>query len=112
MNPSTGGWDDSINVLVVDDSSVIRQVLTTTLPHDPSIDGIGDCQSAVIAHADHDDAKGLKEMHDMGARTMGQDEDSCVVYGMPKEAAKLGAVDRELPLSRIALEIVAYGGGR
>ncbi|MGZ5015694.1 MAG: protein-glutamate methylesterase/protein-glutamine glutaminase [Methylobacter sp.] len=56
-----------------------------------------------------DGAKGLKEMHDMGARTVGQDEDSCVVYGMPKEAAKLGAVHRELPLGRIAYEIVAYG---
>ncbi|HEY8158824.1 MAG TPA: chemotaxis response regulator protein-glutamate methylesterase [Methylobacter sp.] len=56
-----------------------------------------------------DGAKGLKEMHDMGARTVGQDEDSCVVYGMPKEAAKLGAVNRELPLGRIAYEIVAYG---
>jgi len=59
-----------------------------------------------------DGAKGLKEMHDMGARTLGQDEDSCVVYGMPKEAAKLGAVDKELALSRIAAEIVAYGNGR
>lgn len=59
-----------------------------------------------------DGAKGLKEMHDMGARTVGQDEDSCVVYGMPKEAAKLGAVTGELPLARIAGEIVAYGGGR
>jgi len=59
-----------------------------------------------------DGAKGLKEMHDMGARTVGQDEDSCVVYGMPKEAAKLGAVNGELPLARIAGEIVAYGGGR
>jgi len=56
-----------------------------------------------------DGAKGLKEMHDMGARTVGQDEDSCVVYGMPKEAVKLGAVHRELPLDRIAYEIVAYG---
>jgi two-component system chemotaxis response regulator CheB len=56
-----------------------------------------------------DGAKGLKEMHDMGARTVGQDEDSCVVYGMPKEAVKLGAVHRELPLGRIAYEIVAYG---
>ena len=54
-----------------------------------------------------DGAKGLKEMHDMGARTVGQDEDSCVVYGMPKEAVKLGAVDKELPLGRIAGEIVA-----
>ncbi|MGZ8907436.1 MAG: chemotaxis protein CheB, partial [Methylobacter sp.] len=59
-----------------------------------------------------DGAKGLKEMHDMGARTVGQDEDSCVVYGMPKEASKLGAVSRELPLGLIACEIVAYGGGR
>jgi two-component system chemotaxis response regulator CheB len=57
-----------------------------------------------------DGAKGLKEMLDMGARTVGQDEDSCVVYGMPKEAAKLGAVNKELPLGRIAYEIVAYGG--
>ncbi|TAK65204.1 chemotaxis response regulator protein-glutamate methylesterase [Methylobacter sp.] len=59
-----------------------------------------------------DGAKGLKEMHDMGARTVGQDEDSCVVYGMPKEAAKLGAVHKELPLGRIAYEIAAYGSGR
>jgi two-component system chemotaxis response regulator CheB len=56
-----------------------------------------------------DGAKGLKEMFDMGASTFGQDEDSCIVYGMPKEALKLGAVNRELPLSQIAHEIVAYG---
>ncbi|UOA09802.1 chemotaxis response regulator protein-glutamate methylesterase [Methylobacter sp. S3L5C] len=59
-----------------------------------------------------DGAKGLKEMFDMGASTLGQDEDSCVVYGMPKEALKLGAVNRELPLSQIAHEIVAYAGRR
>lgn len=59
-----------------------------------------------------DGARGLKEMYDMGANTLGQDEDSCVVYGMPKEAVKLGAVNKELPLSRIAHEIIAYGSGR
>jgi two-component system chemotaxis response regulator CheB len=59
-----------------------------------------------------DGAKGLKEMFDMGASTLGQDEDSCVVYGMPKEALKLGAVNRELPLSQIAYEIIAYAGRR
>lgn len=48
-----------------------------------------------------DGAKGLKEMHDAGAWTIGQDEDSCVVYGMPKEAVKLGAVDKVLPLKNI-----------
>ena len=59
-----------------------------------------------------DGARGLKEMSEMGARTLGQDEASCVVYGMPKEAAKLGAVNKELPLNRIAHEIVAYGNGK
>ncbi len=59
-----------------------------------------------------DGAKGLKEMHDMQASTLGQDEESCVVYGMPKEAFKLGAVDKEVPLEQIAQEILAYASGR
>ncbi len=53
-----------------------------------------------------DGARGLKEMRDAGARTLGQDEDSCVVYGMPKEALKLGGVERELPLEAIPSAIV------
>ena len=53
-----------------------------------------------------DGAHGLKELHDMGARTLAQDEASCVVYGMPKEAVKLGAVDRILPLGEIHQEII------
>ena len=53
-----------------------------------------------------DGARGLKELHDMGARTLAQDEESCVVYGMPKEAVKLGAVDRILPLGEIHTEIL------
>ena len=52
-----------------------------------------------------DGAHGLKELHDVGGRTLAQDEASCVVYGMPKEAVKLGAVDRVLPLGEIHLEI-------
>jgi len=59
-----------------------------------------------------DGAQGLKEMRDAGARTLGQDEDSCVVYGMPKEAFKLGAVEREVSLNRITQEITNYGSGR
>ncbi|HEX5364885.1 MAG TPA: chemotaxis response regulator protein-glutamate methylesterase [Gallionella sp.] len=57
-----------------------------------------------------DGARGLKEMRDAGARTIGQDEASCVVYGMPKEAMKHGAVDQELPLDHIAGVISAYRG--
>ncbi len=56
-----------------------------------------------------DGAQGLKEMLDVGAHTLGQNEASCVVYGMPKEACKLGAVEREIELDAIPREIVAYG---
>ena len=49
-----------------------------------------------------DGAVGLLEMRNEGALTIGQDEQSCVVYGMPKEAVKRGAVIKTLPLSGIA----------
>jgi len=89
--------------------------------HRPSVDvlfrSVAQCAGKnalgiIMTGMGDDGARGLKEMHDMGARTVGQDEDSCVVYGMPKEAVKLGAVNKELPLDRIAYEIVAYGSGR
>ena len=53
-----------------------------------------------------DGAKGLLKMKEAGARTIAQDEDSCVVFGMPKEAIKIGAVDRIAPIDRIAEEII------
>ncbi len=55
-----------------------------------------------------DGARGLKEMHDAGATTVAQDEATCVVYGMPKEAVKLGGVDRSAPLQAIPAEIMKY----
>jgi len=53
-----------------------------------------------------DGAAGLLEMRKCGARTVAQDEESCVVYGMPKEAVKRGAVEKTLPLSAIGREIM------
>jgi two-component system chemotaxis response regulator CheB len=53
-----------------------------------------------------DGAAGLAEMHAAGARTVAQDEESCVVFGMPREAIKRGGVDRIVPLSSISQEIV------
>lgn len=53
-----------------------------------------------------DGAEGMLEMKNAGARTIGQDEKSCVVYGMPKEAMKLQAVEKELPIDKIAEEII------
>ena len=55
-----------------------------------------------------DGAQGLKEMHDAGARTVAQDEASSVVFGMPKEAIKLGAADLTLPLNQISGAIVNF----
>jgi two-component system chemotaxis response regulator CheB len=53
-----------------------------------------------------DGAQGLLNMHQAGAHTVAQDEASCVVYGMPKVAVDLGAVDRVLSLDGIAGEIM------
>ena len=88
--------------------------------HRPSVDvlfrSVAQCAGKnalgiIMTGMGDDGAKGLKEMHDAGARTVGQDEDSCVVYGMPREAVKQGAVDSEMPLSHIAGTIMA-GGAR
>lgn len=54
-----------------------------------------------------DGAQGLLSMHKAGASTMTQDETSCVVYGMPREAVRLGASRRVLPLHTISAAIVA-----
>jgi two-component system, chemotaxis family, protein-glutamate methylesterase/glutaminase len=54
-----------------------------------------------------DGAKGMKEMKKAGAHTISQDEQTCVVFGMPHEAIKLGAVDHILPLDAIAGEIIS-----
>jgi len=62
-----------------------------------------------------DGARGLKEMRDSGAYTFGENEDTCVVYGMPKEAMKAGAVCEEIPLQQIAgkiCEVHAMVSGR
>ncbi len=49
-----------------------------------------------------DGAKGMLEMKDAGSYNIAQDEESCVVFGMPNEAIKLGGVDKILPLDSIA----------
>jgi len=53
-----------------------------------------------------DGAAGLAEMRNAGARTLAQDEDSCVVFGMPREAIKRGGVERVVPLQGIAAEVM------
>jgi two-component system chemotaxis response regulator CheB len=53
-----------------------------------------------------DGAKGMLEMKEAGAFNLAQDEASCVVFGMPKEAIKLGGVDKVLSLDKLAGEVL------
>ncbi|MBC7921296.1 MAG: chemotaxis response regulator protein-glutamate methylesterase, partial [Ferruginibacter sp.] len=54
-----------------------------------------------------DGAKGLLEMKEAGAKTIAQNEQSCVVFGMPKEAIRLNAVSKVLPLEQIAAHVLS-----
>jgi two-component system chemotaxis response regulator CheB len=56
----------------------------------------------------NDGAKGLLAMHEMGAYTLAQDEQTCVVFGMPREAIRLEAVDNVMPIQHIPRAIVSY----
>ena len=53
-----------------------------------------------------DGASGLLEMRNMGAFTIGQDEETCVVYGMPREAHERGAVMKQTSLQHVAQAII------
>lgn len=83
--------------------------------HRPSVDVLfrsaaryagKNCIGVIMTGMGDDGAKGMKEMKDAGAVNIAQDEESCVVYGMPKEAVKAGGVDVILPLSRIASKVM------
>lgn len=60
----------------------------------------------ILTGMGNDGAHGLYNMHQSGAKTIAQSEESCVVFGMPKEAIKLGGVDMVVPLSAISSTII------
>ena len=85
--------------------------------HRPSVDVLFDSVAqyagantigVILTGMGGDGAKGMLAMKQAGAYTIAQDEASCVVFGMPKEAIKLGGVDKVLPLSEVPDAIVAY----
>ena len=64
----------------------------------------------ILTGMGRDGALGLKAIRDEGGRTLGQDEHSCVVYGMPKAAADIGAVERQTSLDRMGDAILDLCG--
>jgi two-component system, chemotaxis family, protein-glutamate methylesterase/glutaminase len=61
---------------------------------------------AILTGMGADGAKGLLTMRQNGARTLAQDEKSCVVFGMPKEAISMGAAEIIKPLSEVAKSLL------
>ncbi len=79
--------------------------------HRPSVDVLfrsvakfagANATGVIMTGMGDDGARGLREMREAGAHTIAQDEKSCVVFGMPKEAIKLDAVERIVPLEQLA----------
>lgn len=68
----------------------------------------GNAVGIIMTGMGSDGAAGIKEMRDSGAYTIAQDEASCVVFGMPKEAIKLGGIDRVEPLEAIPNDILMH----
>ncbi len=83
--------------------------------HRPSVDVLfrsaaryagKNCVGVIMTGMGDDGAKGMLEMKTSGAMTLAQDEKTCVVFGMPQEAIKLGGVHKILPLERLAAEVM------
>jgi two-component system chemotaxis response regulator CheB len=85
--------------------------------HKPSVDVLfrsasecagRDILGIILTGMGDDGARGMKVLHDGGARTIAQNEETCVVFGMPKEAIKLQAIDEILPLESMARAILQF----
>ena len=83
--------------------------------HQPSVDQLfhsvarvagADAVGAILTGMGGDGAEGMKAMRDRGSITIGQDEATSVVYGMPAVAHRIGAVTQQLPLRRIAARLL------
>ena len=85
--------------------------------HRPSVDVLfrsasqvagRNAMGVILTGMGDDGARGLLEMRQAGSHTVAQDEESCIVFGMPKEAIQRGAAAKVVPLSRVANEINTY----
>jgi two-component system chemotaxis response regulator CheB len=79
-------------------------VLFRSVAHAAGANAVG----IILTGMGKDGANGLLEMRRAGASTIGQDEATCVVYGMPKAAYDIGAVEIELPIRKIAQQVLHH----
>jgi two-component system chemotaxis response regulator CheB len=85
--------------------------------HKPSVDVLfrsaaecvgRDALAIILTGMGDDGARGMKQLHDQGARTLAQNEASCVVFGMPKVAIEMGGIDDIVPIDQVARSILAF----
>ncbi len=85
--------------------------------HRPSVDVLfksvaqaagANAVGVIMTGMGRDGAAGMKQMHDRGAYTIAQDEQSCIVFGMPREAIALDAADAVLPLQALSSAVIEY----
>lgn len=102
---------DKLIVVINDDAPVNR--------HKPSVDymyqsvsqmGSKKVVGVILTGMGADGAREMKRLHDMGIKTIAQDKDSCVVFGMPQAAIQQGGVDFVLPLDQIGSKIIELCG--
>jgi two-component system chemotaxis response regulator CheB len=106
--------------MTVDRASSSRMVISLSIKpenqlHVPSIDVMmksvasafhSQAMGIILTGMGADGAEGMKAIHGEGGLTVGQDEASCAVYGMPRVCAEMGILDRVVPLSQISHEIL------
>lgn len=94
------------SIMTVDDATSVRQLVSFILSNErynvveayAGKNAVG----VIMTGMGDDGAKGLLEMKEAGAKTIAQDEKSCIVFGMPAEAIKLGAAQKIMPLNKIS----------
>ncbi len=105
--------------LTVDRSSTRTRLCLSDMPenqlHKPSVDVMmksiacafrSFAMGIIMTGMGSDGAQGMTAIHQEGGLTVGQDEQTCTVYGMPRACAELGILDRVVPLMRIPMEIL------
>jgi two-component system, chemotaxis family, protein-glutamate methylesterase/glutaminase len=102
---------NEVEVRLFDDDGSSLHVPSVDVLMKQTADAFGSHAIGVILTGmGQDGVKGLRVLKDRGGYVLGQDEATCVVYGMPRAAAKEGLVDRELPLDRIAPTMCELSG--
>jgi len=109
------GWHMAVYARQSSSAAVRLSKSPENLLHRPSVDVLMSsaaatfrdaCMGIILTGMGADGARGMKAIYEAGGITLGQDEGSCAVYGMPRSCAELGVLQRTVPLSAIRREIL------